>query len=86
MLIFVKFLHKIDIVYRLQGFGFEWDKNKAQSNFEKHGVTFEEVAEVFCDPFYPTGDTSGDDDKQRELMAYKARPATHTARKLYEQA
>jgi hypothetical protein len=42
----------MNVVYRLQGVEFEWDGNKAQSNFEKHGVTFEEATEVFFDPFY----------------------------------
>jgi len=27
-----------------------WDVNKAISNFEKHGVSFEEAATVFSDP------------------------------------
>ncbi|AKG20489.1 BrnT family toxin [Calothrix sp. 336/3] len=48
----------MDIVYRLQGVEFEWDSNKAQSNIEKHGVTFEEATEVFFDPFYQTGDAN----------------------------
>jgi hypothetical protein len=30
--------------------GFEWDRNKAKSNFTKHGVSFEEAATVFFDP------------------------------------
>jgi hypothetical protein len=29
---------------------FEWDENKAQSNLEKHGVSFEEAATVLGDP------------------------------------
>ena len=29
---------------------FEWDENKARSNFEKHGVSFEEAATIFADP------------------------------------
>ena len=29
---------------------FEWDPFKAESNFAKHGVTFERAAEVFRDP------------------------------------
>ena len=37
----------MDVVYRLQGIEFEWDDQKAQQNVEKHGVTFEEAAEVF---------------------------------------
>ena len=37
----------MEIVYRLQGAEFEWDENKAQSNIQKHGVAFEEAAEVY---------------------------------------
>lgn len=29
---------------------FEWDADKAQSNFEKHGVKFEVGSGVFADP------------------------------------
>ena len=29
---------------------FEWDPNKAATNFTKHGVTFSEAATVFGDP------------------------------------
>ncbi|MBW4642046.1 MAG: BrnT family toxin [Goleter apudmare HA4340-LM2] len=48
----------MDIVYRLQGVEFEWDNDKAQSNIEKHGVTFEEETEIFFDPFYQTGNAN----------------------------
>jgi uncharacterized DUF497 family protein len=30
---------------------FEWDDAKATANFRKHGVTFEQVAYAFRDPF-----------------------------------
>lgn len=30
--------------------GFEWDPQKAESNFQKHNVTFDEAIEVFDDP------------------------------------
>jgi uncharacterized protein len=30
----------------------EWDDEKAASNLEKHGVSFEEAATVFDDPLY----------------------------------
>ena len=30
----------------------EWDQEKAASNLEKHGVTFEEATTVFGDPLY----------------------------------
>ncbi len=29
---------------------FSWDARKAQINYEKHGVAFEEAATVFADP------------------------------------
>jgi hypothetical protein len=29
---------------------FEWDDAKAAANLRKHGVSFDEAAEVFCDP------------------------------------
>ncbi len=35
------------------GFGnFEWDEDKARSNLEKHGVSFEEASSVFLDPHF----------------------------------
>ena len=33
---------------------FEWDEKKAQLNFRKHGVSFEEAASVFFDPLSVT--------------------------------
>ena len=29
---------------------FDWDRRKAQSNWRKHGVSFEEAATAFLDP------------------------------------
>ena len=29
---------------------FEWDDEKAESNFKKHGVSFDEATTVFLDP------------------------------------
>lgn len=46
------------VVYRLQGSEFEWDELKAEANIINHGVTFEEAAEVFFDPFYQYGDAT----------------------------
>ena len=58
----------MDIVYRLQGIEFEWDENKAAANIQKHGVTFNEAAEVFLDPFYQTGDASINDKEERDFI------------------
>jgi uncharacterized protein len=30
---------------------FEWDARKAESNFQKHGITFEDATRAFDDPF-----------------------------------
>lgn len=35
---------------------FEWDEEKAASNFKKHKLTFEEAKTVFADPFAITID------------------------------
>ena len=35
-------------------YNFEWDPGKAQNNIKKHGVTFEEAAEVFLDALHLT--------------------------------
>ena len=32
--------------------GYDWDKNKAEANLSKHGVSFEEAKTVFDDPLY----------------------------------
>ena len=58
----------MDIVYRLQGIEFEWDEEKAEANVRKHGVTFEEAAEIFFDPFYRTGDASVREEEDREFI------------------
>ncbi|XWK86094.1 MAG: BrnT family toxin [Phormidium sp.] len=60
----------MDIVYRLQGVEFEWDANKAESNIEKHGVTFEEAAEAFFDPFYQSGDATANNEQRDFIIGY----------------
>lgn len=60
----------LDIIYRLQGLEFEWDEDKARRNVEKHGVTFEEAAEAFFDPFYQTGDASVNDELRDFVLGY----------------
>jgi uncharacterized protein len=36
------------------GFNFEWDEEKANLNYKKHKVDFEEATTVFLDPFSMT--------------------------------
>jgi uncharacterized DUF497 family protein len=60
----------MDTVYQLQGIEFAWDKNKANNNLEKHGVTFEEAAEVFFDPFYQVGDATSNHEQRDFIIGY----------------
>lgn len=46
---------------------FEWDDNKAEANFVKHGIAFEEAVTVFADPYLLfTEDSSHSDREERE--------------------
>jgi len=42
---------------------FEWDEEKARSNIQKHGVSFEEAASVFLDVDYLLTTNSGEPDR-----------------------
>jgi hypothetical protein len=48
---------------------FEWDKNKSQSNLQKHGISFKEAQSVFYDEnaveFF---DEPHSDDEDRFIM------------------
>lgn len=41
----------MDIEFALRGIRFRWNADKARRNNEKHGVSFEQAAQVFFDPF-----------------------------------
>ena len=60
----------MDTLYRLQNIEFEWNNNKAESNLEKHGVTFEEATEVFLDPFYKKADASSETEERDFIIGY----------------
>src|SRR5215467_2481076 len=48
---------------------FEWDDDKAASNLEKHGVSFEEASTVFRDPFALIfDDETHSIEEQREII------------------
>lgn len=60
----------MDTIYTLQGIEFEWDGVKAQSNIKRHGITFEEAASVFLDPFYQEGDATRGKEQRSFVMGY----------------
>jgi len=41
----------MNVKYSLHNVAFEWDSQKAATNFRKHKVTFELACESFFDPF-----------------------------------
>jgi hypothetical protein len=55
----------MDIEYELRGIRFRWNADKAKRNAEKHGIAFEQAAQVFFDPFVRYEDAS-DKGEQRD--------------------
>jgi uncharacterized DUF497 family protein len=51
----------------LKGISFVWDRAKAQRNLSKHGISFEQAAEVFFDPFLRITD-AGPEDEARDAV------------------
>ena len=52
--------------FEFGGLLFDWDPAKAETNWRKHGITFQEAASVFGDAsaqFYPDPKHSGDEDR-----------------------
>ncbi len=56
------------------GLFFAWEPSKAESNFRKHGVTFEEAMTVFVDPLSLTGpDLDHSDGEARFLITGRSK-------------
>lgn len=56
--------------YWFQGTEFEWDDDKARSNYDKHSVTFTEAVEAFFDPFHVAGDATRGDEERQFIIGY----------------
>ena len=52
----------------LKGISFVWDRAKAQRNLSKHGISFEQAAEVFFDPFLRITDASPEDEARDAVI------------------
>ena len=63
----------MDVEYQFGGIDFQWDANKAQTNIQKHGIDFEEAAEVFSDRLLRIGDASTDDEQRDFVLGYSDR-------------
>ena len=56
------------VQYTLQNVSFEWDSQKAATNFRKHEVRFELACEAFFDPFVCYFDDEIVDSELRERI------------------
>ena len=59
----------MDRQYELNNITFVWDEDKANRNPHKHeGITFEQAAEAFFDPFLKIVDDSRNDEKRDAII------------------
>ena len=59
----------MDIEYELRGIRFRWNEDKAKLNSKKHdGVSFEQAAQVFFDPFVQYRDASRNNEKREGAL------------------
>lgn len=63
----------MDTRFVLHGITFVWDKNKAAANLRKHGVTFEQAAEAFFDPFLKLMDASRNEEARDAILGMDTR-------------
>ena len=63
----------MDIHFEKNGVLFVWNDRKAASNPRKHdGVTFEQAAEAFFDPFFKLVDARRNDEARDAVIGYDA--------------
>ena len=46
------------------------DSDKAHANVARHGIEFEQAAQVFFDPFFRIDDASGEDEAREAAVGY----------------
>lgn len=68
----------MDIHFEINGESFVWNSNKAEKNWHKHGVRFEEAATVFFDPIFVLMDASRNHEARNAAIGFDA-----TGRLLY---
>ena len=63
----------MDIHYELNGLRFVWNEDKAHTNIRKHdGISFEQAATVFFDPFFCLMDASRNNEARDAVIGYDA--------------
>src|SRR4030095_12084251 len=64
----------MDTRFVLQGITFIWDENKARENPRHHdGITFEQAAEAFFDPFLKVVDASRNEEARDAIIGMDTR-------------
>jgi uncharacterized DUF497 family protein len=58
----------MDIEFTRHGIRFVANRDKAQNNLRKHGVSFEQAAEAFFDPFLKIIDASRQDETRDAMI------------------
>lgn len=58
----------MDAHFVYAGQRFRWDMDKAQANFKKHGVRFEQACEVFFDPFVRIADATAENEAREAVI------------------
>jgi uncharacterized protein len=60
----------MDQFFELNGDLFVWDLDKAETNWRKHGVRFEEAATVFGDPLFILVDASRNEEARDAAIGF----------------
>ena len=60
----------MDIEYELRGVRFRWNEDKARRNSQKHGVSFQQGAQVFFDPFLRYVDATRDGEQRDGAIGF----------------
>jgi len=60
----------VDYEFELQGLRFVADREKARANITRHGVEFEQAAQVFFDPLFRLVDASGEYQAREAAIGY----------------
>ncbi|SKA86611.1 hypothetical protein SAMN02745130_02736 [Thiothrix eikelboomii] len=59
----------MDVVYALNGITFVWNATKATANKHRHaGISFEQAAQSFFDPFIKLVDASRNDESREAII------------------
>ena len=64
----------MDVYFILNGITFVWNEEKSRNNHSKHnGITFQQAAEAFFDPFIKIVDASRNDEARDAIIGLDTR-------------